>query len=162
MSAIAQPSFTGMTAQASMASPKVSIGAIRNSSGLAARRDDGFLHQHLQRVGERLQQAERADHVRSFAQLHRRQHLALGIGQVGDADQQRHQQGQRLEHGQDDDGRRGVCRKAMMCRACGSLLRRQRAGAGERRGALGHGRAGAADRIGLVVVGDRRRRTARR
>ena len=34
MSAIAQPSFTGMTAQAIIASENVSIGAIRNSSGL--------------------------------------------------------------------------------------------------------------------------------
>ena len=31
MSAMAQPSFTGITAQASIASMKVSIGAIRNS-----------------------------------------------------------------------------------------------------------------------------------
>ena len=35
ISAIAQPSFTGITAQAIIASPKVSIGAIRNSSRLA-------------------------------------------------------------------------------------------------------------------------------
>ncbi len=34
MSAIAQPLFTGITAQATIASPKVSIGAIRNSRGL--------------------------------------------------------------------------------------------------------------------------------
>ena len=35
MSAIAQPSFTGITAQAIIASPKVSIGAIRNSNRFA-------------------------------------------------------------------------------------------------------------------------------
>ncbi len=35
MSAIAQPSFTGTTAQAIMASENVSIGAIRNSTRLA-------------------------------------------------------------------------------------------------------------------------------
>ena len=34
MSAIAQPSFTGMTAQAIIARQKVSIGAMRNSSRL--------------------------------------------------------------------------------------------------------------------------------
>ena len=34
ISAIAQPSFTGITAQAIIARPKVSIGAIRNSSRL--------------------------------------------------------------------------------------------------------------------------------
>jgi hypothetical protein len=35
MSAIAQPAFTGITAQAIIARPKVSIGAIRNSNRLA-------------------------------------------------------------------------------------------------------------------------------
>ena len=106
MSAIAQPSFTGITAQAIIASMKVSIGARMNSSAVGPGRDDRLLHQHLQRVGEGLQQAEGPDHVRPLAQLHRRQDLALGLGQVGDADQQRHQQRQRLRDGQRQDADR--------------------------------------------------------
>ena len=97
MSAIAQPSFTGITAQAIIASAKVSIGAIRNSSRLEPAGMIVSFIIILMRVGERLQQAERADHVRPLAQLHRRQDLAFGVGQIGDADQQRHQQRQRLE-----------------------------------------------------------------
>ena len=66
-----------------------------------SRRDDRLLHQHLDRVGERLQQPERPDHVRSAADLDRGQHLALGEREIGDADQQRHQQRQRLGNRQD-------------------------------------------------------------
>ena len=84
---------------------------------VGARRDDRLLHQHLQRVGERLQQAERPDHVRAFAQLHRRQDLALGIGQVGDADQQRHQQRQRLGNVRMTHGRRRCRRRKTVHRA---------------------------------------------
>ena len=46
---------------------------------VGAGRDDGFLEQQLEAVGDRLQQAERADHVRALAQLHGRDDLALGI-----------------------------------------------------------------------------------
>ena len=70
---------------------KVSIGADDEQHAVGAGRDDRLLHQHLQAVGERLQQAERADHVGALRSWIDGQHLALGIGQVGDADQQRHQ-----------------------------------------------------------------------
>ena len=97
MSAIAQPSFTGMTAQASIARAKVSIGAIRNSSRFDP---DGMIVSFISIFSASAKgcaQAERADDVRALAQLHRRQDLAFGVGQVGDADQQRHQQRQRLD-----------------------------------------------------------------
>ena len=150
MSAIAQPSFTGITAQAIIASDEGQHRRHQEQQRFAARRDDRLLHHHLERVGEGLQQAERADHVRPFAQLHRRQDLALGIGQVGDADQQRHQQRQRLRSTVSTTWPRGCCSRGSSAIAptpppC--------AGAASTRGALRHGRAGAADRIGLVVVG---------
>jgi hypothetical protein len=63
---------------------------------------------------------KRPDHVRPLAQLHRRQNLALGVGEVGHAHQQRHQQRQRLHHGQDQDADRVGKKKSI------ALLRRQR------------------------------------
>jgi hypothetical protein len=53
-------------------------------------RDDRFLDQEFETVGEGLQQAERTDHVRPFAQLRVRKDLALGVSQICDGDQQRH------------------------------------------------------------------------
>ncbi len=59
MSAIAQPSVTGITAQAISASIIVSIGAITNSTRLAPVGMICLLHEHLQRVGEGLQQPQK-------------------------------------------------------------------------------------------------------
>ena len=56
------------------------------------RRDDDLLEDQLHRVGDRLQQAERADPVRAGADLAPADRLALPERQVGDAEQQRHQQ----------------------------------------------------------------------
>jgi hypothetical protein len=54
-------------------------------------------------VGDRLKQAERPDHVGAAAELHRRHHLALGQGEIGDRPQQRRHDGDDLS---DDDRRR--------------------------------------------------------
>ena len=54
-------------------------------------RDDDFLHQQLQGIGDRLQPAARPDAVRPDAHLHVADDLALGKGQVGHAQHQRHQ-----------------------------------------------------------------------
>ena len=82
---------------------------------VGAGRDDRLLHDHLQRIGKRLQQPERADHVRSLAQLHRGQDLAFGIGQIRDGDQQRHQQRERLGESQDDQANVGVVKERPHC-----------------------------------------------
>ena len=62
--------------------------------------------EQLEPVGERLQQSERADDIRSFAELRKRQHLALGIGEHGNRQQQRHHDDDDFDGG--DDGRPGV------------------------------------------------------
>ena len=67
---------------------------------VGARRDDGFLEEDLEAVGEALQQAPRPDHVRPAAKRDRRPDLALGI------DDHRHRQHQRQGDDEDaDDGR---------------------------------------------------------
>jgi hypothetical protein len=71
---------------------------------VGARRDDRLLEDELQQVGEALQQAEGADHVRAAAQLHRRPDLAVGEQDEGDEDQQADQQQQALA-GDDQRGR---------------------------------------------------------
>ena len=118
-----------------------------------AGRDDRLLDQHLERVGERLQQAERTDHVRALAQLDRRQHLALGIGQVGDARSAaapgspapRAGSGSRWPSEVVAEEAHRACPTPPPARA-----------AAQRRGALRHGRARAADRVGHVVIRHRR------
>ena len=99
MLAITTPASNGMTAQATRLSVNVMIGAMMNTSRFGAARDDRLLDQELEPVGEGLQQPERADDVRPLAQLRERQHLALGIGQVGDREQQRHDDRQHLADG---------------------------------------------------------------
>ena len=118
---------------------------------VGAARDDRLLEQQLEAVGERLQQAERADDVGPLAQLHRRQDLALGVGQVGDRDQQRHDDQQDLA---DDDRRRPRRSRSRRSQPCGAGLPCARRDEGRR--ALGHGRRGAADRVGHVEIRDRR------
>jgi hypothetical protein len=58
---------------------------------VGAGRDDRLLDQEFGQVGERLQQAERADHVRTAAQMHGCPHLAVEQDQERDDDQQRDQ-----------------------------------------------------------------------
>ena len=79
MLAIAQPASSGITAQAESASTEITSGASRNMTLLARRRDHRLLQHELQEIGEGLEQAERADHVRAAAQLHGRPDLAVGI-----------------------------------------------------------------------------------
>ena len=64
-----------------------------------AGRDDRFLEEDLQPVGEALQQAPRADHVGPAAKRDRRPDLALGI------DDHRHRQHQRQRDDEDADDR---------------------------------------------------------
>ena len=52
---MAQPSVTGITAQAISARIIVSIGRDHEQDAVGARRDDLLLHEHLQRVGKGLQ-----------------------------------------------------------------------------------------------------------
>src|SRR4029079_16752588 len=58
-------------------------------------REEALLTDQLHQVGDRLQQAERADAVRAVAELHAREHLALDPGHVGE----------REHHEVDDQGR---------------------------------------------------------
>ena len=82
-------SVNGITAQAASAGAMDSIGATMNRKRSGVGRDDDFLHQQLQRVGDRLQPAARPDPVGADAHLHVADDLALGKGQVGHAQHQR-------------------------------------------------------------------------
>ena len=75
---------------------KVTIGAAMKTTRLAPLGMIVSLSSSLSPSANRLQQPERADDVRPLAQLRNRQHLALGIGQIGDRDQQRHDDRQHL------------------------------------------------------------------
>ncbi len=101
----------------------------------------------LQAVGDRLQQAERADDVRALAELHRRHHLALGIGEVGDGDSS----GMTIARMYDDDETASAARSRSRKLIHGSPSSLA-APTQERFRALRHGRGGAADRIGHVEV----------
>ena len=100
MSAIAQPAFTGITAQPIIASVMVSNGAVMNSNRLAPVGTTVSFISIFSASAKGLQQAKRAHHVRPQPHLHRRHHLAFGKRQVGDADQQRNQQQQCLDQSQ--------------------------------------------------------------
>jgi hypothetical protein len=63
---------------------------------VGARWNHRLLEDELQKVGKRLEQTPRADHVRTAAQLHGSPDLAVGVEDVGDEHQQSHQQQQRL------------------------------------------------------------------
>ena len=97
MLAMTTPASNGITAQATSARVKVTIGAAMKTTRLAPLGMIVSLTQQLEPVGDRLQQPERADDVRPLAQLRIGQHLALGIGVVGDRQQQRHDDRQDLE-----------------------------------------------------------------
>ena len=125
----------------------------RDAAG--ARRNDGFLEHQLQAVGDRLQQAPGADHVRAAAHLHRRHHLALGIGEIGDRQQQRQHDCQRSATRMMKVGQPYEDQKSTM--SAGPRHRRH-----EGVGAFRHGLGCAADRIGHVVVRDRQVERARR
>jgi hypothetical protein len=62
------------------------------------RRDHRLLEDELQEVGEGLEETPGADDVRAAAQLHGRPDLAVGQKHVGDEDQERDEQQQRLRH----------------------------------------------------------------
>ena len=64
---------------------------------VGAGRDDGLLDEQLEAVGQRLQQAVGPDRHRPLAQLHGADHLALGIGDIGHGQQQRHDDQQDLQ-----------------------------------------------------------------
>jgi hypothetical protein len=102
MSAITQPSATGITAHAASASDTETSGASRKMPLLEPDGITGSLRTNFSRSAKRLQQAPRANDVGAAAQLHGGPDLAVGIEDIGDEDQQRHQQHQRLRQ---DDGR---------------------------------------------------------
>ena len=66
------------------------------------RRDDRLLQHELEQVGEGLEQAPGADHVRAAAKLHRRPDLAVGIERIGDEDEESDEHEQALaQHDRD-------------------------------------------------------------
>jgi hypothetical protein len=77
------------------ASDTATSGASRNTL-VGARWNHRLLEDELQKVGKGLQQAPRANHVRTAAQLHGSPDLAVGVEDVGDEQQQSHQHQQRL------------------------------------------------------------------
>ena len=79
------------------------------------RREDDFLDQQLERVGDRLQQAHRADAVRARADLGPADGLAFPQRQVRDAEHQRHDDHDDLDHGPDH---RPVAAEQADCRSC--------------------------------------------
>jgi hypothetical protein len=85
------PELNGITAQASSATVKVTMGPIRNRPLLAAVGNDGFLKEDLQTVGEGLQQAERAHHVGTATQRHGGPDLAVDIDDHGHREHHRQQ-----------------------------------------------------------------------
>ncbi len=87
ISAIIQPTLTGITAQAASASTQVTSGASRNAL-VGAVRNGRLREDEFQQVGEGLKQPPRADNVRTATQLHRRPDLAVGQQDIGDANQQ--------------------------------------------------------------------------
>ena len=79
----------GITAQAASAGAMHSTGAEQKKLLVGAAGNDDFLHHQLQAVRNRLQQPQRADAVGSDTHLHVADHLALGVGDIGHAQQQR-------------------------------------------------------------------------
>src|SRR5205807_1814668 len=62
-------------------------------------RDHRLLDEQFEPVGKGLKQTERADHVWPLAKLRERQHLALGISEIGDSEQQWDYDGDNLADG---------------------------------------------------------------
>ena len=92
----------GITAQAASAGMMVMIGPRKKRPRLAAVGTMISLKISLTRVGDRLQQAERADAVRARADLAPADRLALPERQVGDRAHQRHDERDDLDDGPDD------------------------------------------------------------
>ena len=92
----------GTTAQAASAGMMVMTGPRKNRPLLAAVGTDDLLEDQLHRVGDRLQQAERADAVRAEADLRPADGLALPQRQVGHAEHQRQHQRDDLDQRPDD------------------------------------------------------------
>ena len=98
MSAIAQPSATGITAQAANARTTRDQRREHEHALVGARRDDRLLEDELEEVGEGLQHAPRADDVRPAPDLDRAPDLALGVDQHRGGQQHEDQQQQAFEH----------------------------------------------------------------
>ncbi len=106
MLATAQPSLTGITAQAAIAKNGRDERREQEHALVGARRDDRLLEDELQEVGEGLQKAPGPDDVRTTTQLDCRPDLAVRVEKVGDDDQQHDQKAERLR--QDDQRRKHV------------------------------------------------------
>ena len=76
--ATAQPSLTGMTAQAAKRQHRRNQRRQQEHALVGAGRNDRLLEDELQKIGEGLEQPEGTDDVRTAAQLHRRPDLAVG------------------------------------------------------------------------------------
>ena len=120
MSATAQPSATGMTAQAESARPAVDYRRKQEDALVGAGRDDRLLEHEFQQVGEGLQQAEGSNHIRPAPHLYRGPHLAVGIEQEGDEDQEDDEQQQALP---DDEGDGQAIARPELSHRCRSPLR---------------------------------------
>ena len=89
-------------------------GSDEEQVAVRARRNDDFLEDQLEHVGEGLQQPQRADAIGADAHLHPADDLALGQRQVGDAEDQRDRDGddlgQRPHHrpGRPEEARDGL------------------------------------------------------
>src|SRR5690606_35793242 len=87
---------------------------------VCARRDDRFLEDELQQVGEGLEQAPGTDNVRAATKLHRRPDLAIRVKQVSDDDQQYDEQNDRLQR-YDKRGQDVSCKNSFHCSVSLSL-----------------------------------------
>ncbi len=115
---------------------------------VGAGRDDRLLQHELEQVGEGLQQPPRAHHVGAAAQLHRRPDLAVGVKDVGDEDEEDHEERQALHDHQEErqEPGHGLLRRL--------LLGHVRQGRGFR-----HDLRRPRDRVGEIEVDDRRGET---
>ena len=152
-------SLTGMTAQAASAQRRRRQRRQQKHALVGARRDQRLFEHELQKIGERLQQAEGSDDVRAAAHLHRRPHFAVHQQQEGDDDQKADNEHSKrpADQRQQSSSRKRVmksCSVSSICPLlrCAELVvvrRLQRAHAGHH-----GGRAG--DRIRQIEIRDGR------
>ena len=155
MSASTQPSSNGITAQATSARMKVIIGASRNTTLLAPVGMMVSLSSSFRPSANGCSRPNGPTTLGPWRSCIAAQHLALGIGQVGDGQQQRHDDRQELQHDQDRlaEPERREERDDVAIMPYSAAI-----GAGADASAVHSAMVarGAADRVGQVEVGDRR------
>jgi hypothetical protein len=102
MSAITQPSFTGITTHALSARMQVTSGAIRKTPLLAPSGMTTSLNTNFSMSANDWNSPHGTDDVRPAAHLHGSPDLAVGVDDVGHAHQHGHQQRKRLQHDETD------------------------------------------------------------